>query len=348
MAKAVALYSGGLDSILSILSVLKQGIEVNALKFITPFDCHAPDGKSSQTDYASLAEGFGFRITFLSLDEVFLNMVKNPRHGYGKNMNPCIDCRILMLREAGKFMETIGASFLFTGEVLGQRPMSQRKDMLYHIDKEAGLKDTVVRPLSAKLLRTTLPEIQGIVQREMLHGFSGRSRKPQMALAEEYGLKEYPSPAGGCLLTDPIYAHRLKDLLTNDPSPSFRDIALLKTGRHFRFSPDCKIIIGRDKDENMEIESLSAESDFLLKVEGHGSPLTLVNGQVSDEALNVAASLCARYSDGKNADEVLVSVVHRGNLSSLRIAPATNRTVDTYRIEKGKRSLEIFKTELFS
>jgi tRNA U34 2-thiouridine synthase MnmA/TrmU len=263
-------------------------------------------------------------------------------------MNPCIDCRILMLREAGKFMETAGASFLVTGEVLGQRPMSQRKDMLYHIDKQADLKDTVVKPLSAKLLRITLPEIQGIVQREMLHGFSGRSRKPQMALAEEYGLKRYPSPAGGCLLTDPIYAHRLKDLLTNDHSPSFRDIALLKTGRHFRFSPICKIIIGRDKDENMEIESLSAGSDFLLNVEGHGSPLTLVAGQVSDEALNVAASLCARYSDAKNADEVLVSVLHSGNLSSLRVAPATNGTVDAYRIEKGKRSLEIFKNELLS
>jgi len=337
-AKAVALYSGGLDSILAVLTVLKQGIEVIALKFVTPFDCQIPAGKSYQTDYASLTERFGFRVTFLSLDEAFLKMVKNPRHGYGKNMNPCIDCRILMLREARKFMETIEASFLVTGEVLGQRPMSQRKDMLYHIDNEADLKDAVVRPLSAKLLRITLPEIQGIIQRKLLHGFSGRSRKPQMALAEEYGLKEYPSPAGGCLLTDPIYAYRLKDLLTHDPSPSLRDIALLKTGRHFRFSPDCKIIIGRDKGENTEIESLCAEIDFLLKVEGHGSPLTLVNGQISDEALNVAASLCARYSDGKNADEVLVSVLHNGNLSFLRVAPATNRTVDTYRIEKGKRS----------
>jgi tRNA U34 2-thiouridine synthase MnmA/TrmU len=245
-------------------------------------------------------------------------------------------------------METTGASFLVTGEVLGQRPMSQRKDMLYHIDKEADLKDIVVRPLSAKLLRITLPEMQGVIQREFLHGFSGRSRKPQMALAEEYGLKEYPSPAGGCLLTDPIYAYRLKDLLTHNPSPFFRDIELLKTGRHFRFSSICKIIIGRDKGENTEIESLCAETDFLLKVEGHGSPLTLVSGQVSDEGLNIAASLCARYSDAKNADEVLVSVLHNGNLSSLRVAPATNGTVDTYRIEKGKRSLEIFKNELLS
>jgi len=348
MAKAVALCSGGLDSTLAILAILKQGIEVHALKFITPFDCHTQGGKSEKGDPASLAEKFGFSLIFCTLDTQFLDIVKTPRHGYGKNMNPCIDCRILMLREANKIMETIGADFLVTGEVLGQRPMSQRKDMLYHIDKETGLKDLVVRPLSARLLRTTIPEARGIVQREMLYGFSGRSRKPQIALAAEYGLKGYPSPAGGCLLTDPIYAHRLKDLLVHTPSPSLRDIALLKTGRHFRFSPACKIVIGRDKSENTEIDSLRTAADFILRVEGYGSPLALVRGQVSDAALTVAASLCARYSDAKNAEEVLVSVFHRDNVSSLRATPAGNMALEAYRIEKRKRSLEISQAELLS
>ncbi|MDQ7786674.1 MAG: hypothetical protein RDU01_03625 [Thermodesulfovibrionales bacterium] len=348
MAKAVALCSGGLDSTLAILSILKQGIEVHALKFITPFDCHIQGERSEKGDPSSLAEKFGFSLIFCALDTQFLAMVKNPRHGYGKNMNPCIDCRILMLREANKIMEAIGADFLVTGEVLGQRPMSQRKDMLYHIDKETGLKNLVVRPLSAKLLRTTIPEAQGILQRELLYGFSGRSRKPQIALAAEYGLNDYPSPAGGCLLTDPIYAHRLKDLFVHTPSPSLMDIALLKTGRHFRFSPTCKIVIGRDKSENTKIESLRTDTDFLLRVEGYGSPLALARGQVSDEALTVAASLCARYSDAKNEEEVLVSVIHRSNFSSLRVTSAGDMAVEAYRIEKRKRSLEISQAELLS
>ncbi|MEW6587168.1 MAG: hypothetical protein AB1442_16355, partial [Nitrospirota bacterium] len=265
MAEGVALFSGGLDSTLAILSILKQGIRVHALRFVTPFDCHVTSGKHA-LEVSAPDKGYGFTITSLRIDEQFLDMVKSPRHGYGKNMNPCIDCRILMLREAKKFMEAAGASFIVTGEVLGQRPMSQRKDILYHIEKEAGLKNLVVRPLSAKLLRITLPEAQGIVDRGMFHGFSGRSRKPQIALAEEWGLKGYPSPAGGCLLTDPIYANRLRDLLANEEAPSLRHIELLKTGRHFRFSPSCKIIVGRDREENRKIEVLSSDADFLLKV----------------------------------------------------------------------------------
>ncbi|MFZ5906421.1 MAG: hypothetical protein ACOYVJ_03290 [Nitrospirota bacterium] len=346
-AKAVALFSGGLDSTLAVLSVLKQGIEVHALKFTTPFECQAT-GKSGSERLPSQAGKYGFAVLCHSLDELFLDMVRSPRHGYGKNMNPCIDCRILMLREANKIRESLGAGFLVTGEVLGQRPMSQKKDMLYHIDREAGLKDLVVRPLSAKLLRTTIPEAEGIVQREMLHGFSGRSRKPQIALAAEYGLTDYPSPAGGCLLTDPVYSSRLKDLFVHASSPSLRDITLLKTGRHFRFSPSCKIVIGRDKNENTEIESLSTESDFLMRVEGYGSPLTLMSGEVSDKALIVGASLCVRYSDAKHAEVATVSVVHRKTVSSLRVAPAGDMTVEAYRIEKGKRALEISQTELLS
>ena len=270
------------------------------------------------------------------LDETFLDIVKNPPHGHGKNMNPCIDCRILMLRNARAYMERVEADFIVTGEVLGQRPMSQRKDMLYHIDKEAGVSGYVVRPLSAKFLAITAPEAGGMIDREKLYGFSGRSRKPQMTLAKEFGLKDYAAPAGGCLLTEPNFAHRLKDLLANVPSPAMKDIELLRMGRHFRFSPLCKIVVGRDEDENAQLEALSDKGDCLLKVEGYGSPLTLIRGQINDEAILAAASICARYSDAKNMSSLTVTVFHEGSQIGIMASPAENAIIEALRIEKAK------------
>jgi hypothetical protein len=332
--KAVALLSGGLDSTLAILSTLRQGIQVSAIRFITPFDpdasVHTPHGKY----YQSLADTCGFDITVRHLRGEMLDIVTKPKHGYGRNMNPCIDCRILMLKEAKQVMDMIGADFLVTGEVLGQRPMSQRKDMLYHIDKEAGVIDTVLRPLSAKLLRITIAEQKGIVDREMLYAFSGRSRKPQIALAREFGMKDYPSPGGGCLLTEPNYAFRLKDLLAHDPNPAIRDIDLLRIGRHFRYSPRCKIIVGRDKAENAIVESMAADSGYLLRVEGYGSPMTLLTGEITDESLRLAAALCARYSDVKNVREVAVKLFQSGKTSILSVSPAGDEILDATRIGK--------------
>jgi len=325
--RAVALFSGGLDSTLAILAVLRQGVSVKAIKFQTPFDC----GVSK--DLVSVAERFGFDVEIRNLGEKFFEVVKDPEHGYGKNMNPCIDCRIMMLREARAFVDSAEADFIITGEVLGQRPMSQRKDMLYHIDRKAGVTNCIVRPLSAKLLRVTDAEAKGIVSREMLYGFSGRSRKPQMALAEKFGLADYPAPAGGCLLTEPNYAGRLKDLMAFNPSPSLRDIDLLRIGRHFRFSPLCKIIIGRDRTENGIIESLATDEDILLKVNGYGSPLTLVSGEITQEALKVAASLCARYSDARNNFSVDVTDVNDPGFI-LRVPTAGDELIDALRIEK--------------
>ena len=330
MAKAIALLSGGLDSTLAILTVLKQGIEVKAIKFQTPFDCDA----SSLKDLLSVGRRFGFDTEICNPGEKFLAIVKNPPHGYGKNMNPCIDCRILMLKEAKLRMDMTGAEFIVTGEVLGQRPMSQRKDMLYHIDKEAGVAGQVLRPLSAKFLKITSPEAEGIIDRERLYGFSGRSRKPQMALAGEFGLDNYPAPAGGCLLTEPNYAHRLKELLTFNPSPSARDIGLLRIGRHFRLSRTCKVIVGRDEAENDAIESLSAESDYLLRVEGFGSPVTLGTGALTDEALKIAASLCARYSDAKSFADTEVTVRQANDTFKIMVSPAGNEIIEAMRIEK--------------
>jgi tRNA U34 2-thiouridine synthase MnmA/TrmU len=332
MTKAVALYSGGLDSTLAILAMMKQGVEVTAITFLNHFGCDITDKSSCSKDPFAASVKFGFQVKLSHLSDKFLEIVKNPAHGHGKNMNPCIDCRILMLKEAKDFMNITGADFIITGEVLGQRPMSQRRDCFPMIDKAAGLKGFVLRPLSAKLLSLTAPEKKRLVNRELLYDFSGRSRKPQMALAHAFGLTEYPAPAGGCLLTEPIYAHKLKDLLEHDENPSYKDINLLRIGRHFRFSPDCKIIIGRNKEENEAIQSIAEKGDCLLKVERVGSPLTIIRGKVTDEVLSCASSLCARYSDAKHEASVDVSVYSAGTAFTIRANPADNSLINYYRI----------------
>lgn len=336
--KAVALLSGGLDSMLAILTLLGQGIPVSALRFSTPFEARVSSPTVREAIQRSFDESIGFVLEVRDLGDEMLDIVRTPKHGYGKNMNPCIDCRILMLRKAKQFMDTIGADFLVTGEVLGQRPMSQRKDMLYHMDKEAGVAGIVLRPLSAKLLMPTIPEQQGIVDREKLYAFSGRSRRPQMALARAFNLRDYPPPAGGCLLTEPNYAMRLKDLLTHDADPAMRDIHLLKTGRHFRFSPRCKIVVGRDKTENTIIETLAKENDYLLRVESVGSPVTLVTGEITDECLKIAAQICARYADVKNCQEVTVRVFRGRRSSVLSVSPAAEEILGAIRIGRKQKA----------
>jgi tRNA U34 2-thiouridine synthase MnmA/TrmU len=334
MAKAIALFSGGLDSTLAILVMLRQGIDVTAITFLNHFGCDISDRSSCSKNPFAAAEQFGFAVKLAHLSEKFIDIVKNPKFGYGKNMNPCIDCRILMLREAKQFMCLTGAEFIITGEVIGQRPMSQRKSLFPMIDKEAGLRGSVLRPLSAKILDITIPEEKGIVKREKLYSISGRSRKPQMALAEEFGLKDYPAPAGGCLLTEPNYAYRLMDLLEHNKNPDFRDINILRIGRHFRFSPDCKIIVGRNKSENETLLSLTERDAHILKVKGYGSPTTAIVGTVTDSALFIAASLCARYSDARHLSEVEVTVSNSGKRFCLKVPPATEDILGKYRIEK--------------
>ncbi|MCL5024791.1 MAG: 7-cyano-7-deazaguanine synthase [Nitrospirae bacterium] len=309
MAKAVALLSGGLDSTLAVLVLLRQGIEVTAVTFLTHFGCDISDSSSCSRNPFPAAGKFGFEVKLCHLADGFVDIVKNPKHGHGRNMNPCIDCRILMLREAGELMGLIGADFVATGEVLGQRPMSQRRDTLNLIDREAGLKGSVLRPLSAKLMTETVPEREGLVRRELLYGFNGRSRKPQMALAKELGLTDYPAPAGGCLLTEPNFSWRLKELLANTPDPSLDDLHLLRVGRHFRLSPACKAIVGRDEKENAALESYADQSSYLLRVENVGSPVVLLSGEGSADFIPLAASLCARYSDAKHLPEVEVTAM---------------------------------------
>ncbi len=338
-AKAVALLSGGLDSTLAVLVLLRLGIDVTAITFLTHFGCDITDNSSCSRDPMPVAREFGFKVKLSHLADKFLDIVKNPAFGHGKNMNPCIDCRILMLKEAKVFMDLIGADFLVTGEVLGQRPMSQRRECFPLVDREAGVEGLVLRPLSAKLLPPTEPELKGLVDREALYGFRGRTRKPQMALAAEFGLTDYPSPAGGCLLTEPSYAFRLRDLLLHNPSPGVKDLHLLRIGRHFRTSPECKVIVGRNREENDRIVSLAAADDTLLKVEGVGSPVTIVTGTASGADIITAASLTARYSDAKHLPEVETTVWSIGG-APYRLAspPAPEDLIERLRIADSKRA----------
>ncbi len=331
--KAVALLSGGLDSTLAILVLLRQGIDVKAITFLTHFGCDISDSSSCSRNPMPAAEKFGFEVKLCHLADKFMEIVKNPKYGHGKNMNPCIDCRILMLKEAKTYMDLIGADFLVTGEVLGQRPMSQRGECFPMIDREAGVEGLVLRPLSAKLLPPTIPEQKGLVDRERLYDFKGRTRKPQMALAEELGLDDYPSPAGGCLLTDPTYSYRLKDLLTYNPDPDLREIHLLRVGRHFRTSPTCKIIVGRNKADNEQILSFASSDDVLMKVDGVGSPVTIITGTPTEDDIMVAASMTARYSDAKRQPRVKVTIFSlNGKRGTVETIPIEDSLLEKYRI----------------
>ena len=345
MPKAVALYSGGLDSTLAVIAMMKQGVEVTAITFMNHFGCDISDRSSCSKDPFAASLKFGFKVKLAHLSGKFLNIIINPKYGHGKNMNPCVDCRILMLREAREFMDMTGADFLITGEVLGQRPMSQRRDCFPRIDREAGVSGLVVRPLSGKLLPVTIPEEKGLISRKLMYDINGRTRKPQMSLAEEWGLTEYPAPAGGCLLTEPNYSHRLRDLLEHSKDPGYREINFLRVGRHFRFSSRCKIVVGRNKSENSAIRSLAGHDGVILDVEGYGSPTTVVLGEGTDEALALAASICARYSDAKHLPRVTVAVWQGVDKHHVIAEPASDAVINAFRIEKKRHREEVLNSQ---
>ncbi len=304
----MGLLSGGLDSTLATKLMLEQGIEVYLLNLITPFCTCTRKGRKHQAK--KVAENWNVPLKIIAVGEEYVELVRNPAHGYGKNMNPCIDCRIFFLRRAKDYMENIGASFVFTGEVLGQRPMSQRRDSMRTIERESGLEGRILRPLSAKLMPRTVPEEEGLVDREKLLTMRGRSRNPQMALAEEMGISEYPCPAGGCRLTEPNFSRRLREAFEHDEH-SLRDIHLLRYGRHFRLPRGKKLIVGRDEKENSILGSLAERGDMLVEVVGFGSPVAVLRKGGDSEEVELAASICARYSDGKDEPRVRVRCVQR-------------------------------------
>jgi len=306
MPKAISLLSGGLDSTLATVVIQRLGVEVTAVSFMMPFGCDASDRSSCSRNALPAAKQFGFQLKLCPLGDAFLDIVRNPKHGHGKNLNPCIDCRILMLREARKLMEMTSSDFLVTGEVVGQRPMSQKKNTLRMIEKEAGVKDLVLRPLTAANLPPTLPETSGLVDRSKLYGFSGRTRKPQMALAAELGLTEYPAPAGGCLLTDPLYSAALRTLLTRRPNIDYYDIQLLRAGRQFWTEGGAWIVVGRNRLDNEILQTLKKPGDILLHVPGVGSPLALLRYSTSETDLLLAGGICARYTRKQHDPAVTV------------------------------------------
>ncbi len=302
--RAVILLSGGLDSTLAAQMMVDQGIGLCALHFTSPFcTCARNAGSAAPAHRAGcrsqaqvVAERMGIPIRTVSKGTEYLDVVRNPRHGRGSAMNPCIDCRIFTLRKARKFMEEIGASFLVTGEVVGQRPMSQRSDALRVIEKHSGCTGLVLRPLSALALEPTIPEREGWVDRGKLLDIVGRSRREQIRLARNWNVADYPCPAGGCLLTDKVFSVKVKDLFDHCAAPDMTDLHLLKVGRHFRMPDGRKAIVGRDEAENRKLEALGKGRMRVYVAEGFSGPSVGIDGAVAETPVDLLARIFTRYS----------------------------------------------------
>ena len=269
----------------------------------------------------------GFTVRMSHLGQDYIEMVKNPTYGRGKNMNPCVDCRMMMLSWARETLEREEAGFLVTGEVLNQRPMSQTRERFRQIDKSLGLVGLVVRPLSAQVLEPTRPELEGIVDRSKLLDISGRGRTRQYALAKHYGITDIPQPSGGCLLTDPGYSARLRDLWGHDPDAGARDINLLRVGRHFRPNGRCKIIVGRNESENGMLETFQVAGDSLVYLKDYDGPTTLVRGAHGPAEISLAASLTVRYGDVPGKGEAEVVVARKGGVPYCVLAEGAREEV---------------------
>lgn len=293
--KAVALFSGGLDSILAVKLIQEQGIEVKGVNFKTPF--------FGLDEVLIVTKGLDMDLEIIDITKEILGILENPIHGFGKNMNPCIDCHALMFKKAGEYMTKIGASFILSGEVLGERPMSQNRNSLSLIERESGLEGRILRPLSALLLPETIPEKEGLVNKNKLLNISGRSRKRQMELATKMDLNHYPSPAGGCKLTEPGFSKRLRDLF-NQEKYSLEEIDLLKLGRHFRLNRDIKLVVGRNKEENERLKDFFQEGDFLFKAKNLKGPISLIKKgfKLNNDFIDKSCQITARYCD-RNEEE---------------------------------------------
>ena len=325
VVQALGLTSGGLDSTLSALLLRDQGVRVAWVHFETPF---------FSADRAKLAaRTTGIPLTIKNITDVYIEMLKHPRCGYGANMNPCLDCHALMLEIAGSMMNTKGFDFLFTGEVLGQRPMSQTRPSLRCVEKRSGMTGQILRPFSAKLLPLTVPEERGLVDRERLLDISGRSRKRQMALADAFGVTDYPTPSGGCLLTDPGFSRRVKDLLAHQADCNERDFALLKYGRHFRLYQKFKVIAGRNQEDNIQMSKLvDYHKEIELRMMDMAGPTVLVSFGAPSEIVHEAAALCAAYSKADNSRPVRVSVKDAYGIQAISVLAGSSEKYQGYLI----------------
>ena len=320
--KAVVLFSGGLDSILAAKLISKQGIKIIAVSFTCPFF-----GENDKEKIKKIAETNGFNIRFIPLGINYFNkVVKKPKYGYGKYLNPCVDCKIYLLKKAKQYADKIKAKIIITGEVLGQRPKSQQKKELKIIEEESGLKGNLLRPLSAKLLEPTEAEKKGWINRKKLLAIQGRQRKKQLMLAKKFGIKEFKTPAGGCLLTYERYSKKLKELIDNKKNIDLNDLRLLKLGRHFRFNK-AKIIVGRNESENKRLQKLKKKTDIELEVIDDVGPITILRNSKDINSIKKAAELTAFYSDSKkqntkvkyNNKKIVIKQISKSKLEELRI-----------------------------
>jgi tRNA U34 2-thiouridine synthase MnmA/TrmU len=314
--KAVGLLSGGLDSTLAARILLDQGIDVYAINFVSPFCTCTPKSMGCSAVANAVRQLGDIPLKRVAMGDEYLRMVRSPTYGHGRGLNPCIDCRIMKIRLAAEHMREIGASFLFTGEVLGQRPMSQHRRAMRTIDRESGIAGLILRPLSASHFPPTEPELRGIVDRTKLLGFEGRSRKPQIALAKEKNINDYPCPAGGCLLTDKLFAQRLKDYFDHCEAPSVTDMPLLKIGRHFRTPNHRKIVVSRDEREGEALERLARPGMHLFIPMNFCGPSILSEEEYSGQV----RELMYTYSNKIDAAmENLISCSHDGVIAVQRI-----------------------------
>ncbi|HYH04920.1 MAG TPA: 7-cyano-7-deazaguanine synthase [Bacillota bacterium] len=327
--KALALFSGGLDSILAVKVVENAGATVEAVHFINPFHQN-----QNHTIISDTAARLGIKLHFIELTGEYLELIAHPEHGYGKRMNPCIDCRIYQLKLARQLMEKIGAAFLVTGEVLDQRPNSQRRDAMDIVERDAGVRGLLLRPLTAQHLRPTLPEIENWVDRKKLLDIKGRGRTQQIELAAKYGITDYPAPAGGCLLTNEEYSLKIRDLFRYHRQIDSRNIELLRWGRHLRLAPEAKIIVGKNEAENEKLAALAAVDDYTLQVRDYAGPLTLYTGTDEPQLLELAAAITAGYTKAPVDQPVVVTLSRSGDEKNLTVNALDRETIRQYFVYK--------------
>ena len=326
LTRALAMLSGGLDSILAAKLIKDQGIEVIGITYKSYF--------FDEENARRMVKQIDIPLEVVDFSEEHFELVKNPKHGYGKNMNPCIDCHAMMMRYSGELLKKFEADFIITGEVINQRPMSQNAGALNTVKKESGFSDKILRPLCAKLLPPTEMEESGMVEREKLMNINGRSRKVQIELAEKWNIKDYPSPAGGCKLTEPGYSKRLRDLLDNNDEVTPRDMELLRYGRRFRISRNTVIISARTKDEGDLIKPILNSNDTGFIVDKYTGSMVVLVGEATEEGIKLAAAIAARYSKGKDEEKV---TVRYGKISKpynglVEVTPITDKELEQYMI----------------
>lgn len=327
--KCILLYSGGLDSIIAGKTLIDQGLDVTGLHFILPY--FAPDMDPDLLKESINAKQIGLDLIHYRCGEDYISMLKNPLHGYGKQINPCIDCKIFFINKAAEIMLKTGADFVATGEVVGQRPMSQHKNTLMHIENST-LKGRLLRPLSAKLLNPTIPEIEGIVNRDKLFDISGRGRTRQIELAASMGIKDFSSPAGGCLFTDGFISARIKDLMKYSPDFKQNDMYLIKIGRHFRINPELKIIVTKNEIESIELDKYEKESDYFFRP-GFSGPSVYVKGILKEGDINIINSIICRYGKPTAEENKITVFSDKIIFQELKsIKPISDIELERYRI----------------